>query len=117
LFRNGRLDEKLIVEFASQKNIYKVLVGLSLLARVDIGYAERALADSGADATLILAKLAGISWGTARSVLLAQAALSAHDLAKSHATYTRMSRETARQIVAFKMRSRPPGFPIRSMPK
>jgi hypothetical protein len=65
---------------------------------------ERALLDDGTEIVLILAKVAGFSWTTAKAILLLRAAdrgMSAQDLESAHGIFSRLQVETARRVLHF----------------
>ena len=101
---SGRLDENALYQFARTRKFEHTVVALSLLCGTDVDVVERSLLDPGAEIALILAKFAGMSWTTAKAILLLQAAdrgMSAQDLDQAMSGYTRLQQETARRVLGF----------------
>ncbi len=65
----NRLDEAQVCAFAQQGSFEETAVALSTLCGIGIEAVERALIDRRADLTLIVAKSAGFSWETVKSIL------------------------------------------------
>jgi uncharacterized protein (DUF2336 family) len=104
LHRSGRLNEDSAYGFARERRFEHTAVALSLLCVVPIEVVERALLDDGSEIVLILAKVAGFSWTTAKAILLLRAAdrgMSAQDLEQAHGVFTRLQIETARRVLHF----------------
>ena len=79
-------------------------VALSLLCKVEIDLVERALNDRGHDIILILSRLAGFSWTSAKAILLLKCAdrgISAQDLDGAMHSYANLQPETARRVLDF----------------
>ena len=66
----GKLDENAILEYARGHKVEEAEVGLSLLCSLSVEVVERALADTGGELTLVLAKALDFSWETAMALLL-----------------------------------------------
>lgn len=104
LHRSGRLNEDVAYAFARERRFEHTAVTLSLLCVVPIDVVERALLDDGTEIVLILAKVAGFSWTTAKAILLLRAAdrgMSAQDLESAHGIFMRLQIETARRVLHF----------------
>ena len=104
LHRDGRLDEAEVYAYARALKFAETTVAIARLAGIPIEVAERAMLEDGPDTALILAKSAGLSWTTAKAVLLLQAAdrgMSAQDLDQAMRNFTRLQPETARRVTAF----------------
>ena len=85
------------------------MVALAFLCGVPIDVVETAMLEEQADMVLILAKAAGLSWTTAKFVVLLRAAhhgVSAHELEQALQNYERLSDETAHRAVRFYQRRR-----------
>jgi uncharacterized protein (DUF2336 family) len=103
-YKRGALLESNIHAWAGSQNFEKTVVGLSVLAHIPVDTVERALLDSNPDMILILAKAAGCSRTTAKSLLLMRAAdrgMSAQDLQGALARFDRLNVATARRVMAF----------------
>jgi uncharacterized protein (DUF2336 family) len=104
LRRAGRLKEDVIQQFARERRFEHTAVALSLLCEVDNDTVERALLAPGHDILLILTKLAGFSWTTAKAVLLLKAGnngMSQQDLDTALASFGRLQAGTARRVLSF----------------
>lgn len=105
----GKLDEAAIAKFAREKRFEETAVGLALLCEVHLDLVERALLTPGAEVLLILIKIAGFSWPTAKAALLLKSvdkAMSPQDLDDAMASFGRLNVGTARKVLGFyKMRS------------
>lgn len=111
LFRKGMLNEAAIAAFAGERKFEETLVGLCLLCRIDVDTAERAISGSGAEGALLLSKLAGMSWDTTRAIIYAQhreCGIASQDVDRAFGNFARMNQDTARRILAFKVRAKPP---------
>jgi uncharacterized protein (DUF2336 family) len=104
LRRLGRLNEDAVQRFARERQFEHTAVALSQLCEVDTDMAERALLAPGNDILLILAKLAGFSWMTAKAVLILKAGdggVSPQDLDQALASFGRLQIGTARRVLSF----------------
>jgi uncharacterized protein (DUF2336 family) len=103
-YKRGALVEGNIHAWAGSQNFEKTVVGLSVLAHVPVDTVERALLDANPDMILILAKAAGCSRTTAKSLLLMRAAdrgMSPQDLQGALTRFDRLSVATARRVMVF----------------
>jgi len=104
LYRAGRLAESELYQFARDRNFEQTAVTLALLCSAPIDVVERALLDQRPEMILILAKVAGLSWTTAKAILLIQAAdrgISAQDLEHAMNKFTRLQADSARRVLGF----------------
>ena len=69
LYQAGSLDEQRVGDFASSKSFDEVVVSLSILCALPMGAVERAMSGRRIDQMLVLAKAAGLSWGTTKCIL------------------------------------------------
>jgi len=102
--KNGRLGEPEVYAFARERRFEETTVALSLLCKVEIDLVERALNDRGHEILLILARLAGFSWTSAKAILLLKCAdrgISAQDLDGAMHSYANLQAETARRVLDF----------------
>jgi len=113
LLRQRRLDENAVYQFARARQFEHTVIALSLLCDVEVDVVERALLDPGAEVSLILAKFAGLSWTTAKAILLLAAAdrgMSAQDLDQAMSSFTRLHPNTAQRVLGFyRTRRKPAG--------
>jgi uncharacterized protein (DUF2336 family) len=104
LHRAGQLNEMAIAQFAREHRFEETAVGLSLLCQVTIDVVERALLAPSSEVLLILIKIAGFSWATAKTVLMLKASdrgMSPHDLEAALASFSRLNVGTARKVLGF----------------
>ena len=104
LHRQNQLGEAEIYQFARDRKFEETAVALSLLCEIEADAVERALLDQGSEIALILTKFAGLSWTTAKAILLLQAAdrgMSAQDLDQAMRNFGRLQPETARRVIGF----------------
>jgi uncharacterized protein (DUF2336 family) len=103
-FRVAGATEAAVHAPARAQEFEKTVVALARLGRFSVDLVERALLDEGDDMVLLFAKAAGCSWTTTRELLTMYAAtrkLSPADITRSFERFGRLSRKTARSIVAF----------------
>jgi hypothetical protein len=104
LRRLGRLNEDAVQRFARERQFEHTAVALSVLCDVENDMAERALLAPGNDILLILTKLAGFSWMTAKAVLMLKSGgggMSQTDLDQALASFGRLQTGTARRVLSF----------------
>ena len=104
LHRAGKLGEAEVRQFATERRLAETAVALTLLCGVENDIVERALVASGPDILVILAKLAGFSWPTARAILLLKSAdhgISEQNLEQAKTSFERLQSGTARHVLGF----------------
>lgn len=104
LRRLGRLNEDAVQRFARERQFEHTAVALSVLCEVENDMAERALLAPGNDIILILTKLAGFSWMTAKAILMLKSGgggVSQQDLDQALASFGRLQAGTARRVLSF----------------
>ncbi len=104
LHKAGKLNEAAIGGFAREKRFEEAAVGLSLLCEVNLDVVERALLAPASEVLLILVKIAGFSWPTAKSLLFLKAGekgMAPHDLDEALASFGRLNVGTARKVLGF----------------
>ena len=104
MHRAGKLGEAQVYQFASEGRLAETAVALALICGVENDMVERALLAPGSDILVILAKLAGFSWATAKAILLLKVGdrgLSEQDLAHATASFERLQSATARDVLGF----------------
>ena len=102
--KNGRLGEAEVYQFARERRFEETTVALSLLCGVEIDLVERAFNDRGHEFLLILARLAGFSWTSAKAIVLLKCAdrgISAQDLDSAMHSFANLQAETARRVLDF----------------
>jgi uncharacterized protein (DUF2336 family) len=103
LYEDGRLDEHLVASFAEENKFDETSAAVACLANVTVEVAETMMVESRVEGVIILAKVAGLSWSTARAIILMRDAMSAKtaDLESCKATYERLRTSTAQQVLRF----------------
>jgi uncharacterized protein (DUF2336 family) len=112
LHRADRLDEATVGGFARQRRFEETVIALALLCQVEIETVESALRSPGLEIRLILVKLAGLSWPTAKAILQLREAdreMSSQDIEVALANFGRLNAATARRVLGF-YRMRTTGF-------
>jgi uncharacterized protein (DUF2336 family) len=104
LYEDGRLDEFQVAEFAKARKFDETNAAVACLANVTVGIAETVMIEDRSEGILILAKVAGLSWSTVRSVIALREELTGSgplDLEASRVTYERLRASTAQQALRF----------------
>jgi uncharacterized protein (DUF2336 family) len=104
LFEDGRLDEHQVEQFAEQGKFDEANAAIAALANVPVSIAENMMIETRAEGVMILAKVAGMSWFTVRSIINMRDGLSGGeptDLVACKATYERLRPSTAQQVLRF----------------
>ncbi len=102
--RIRRIGDAEIYEYARDRKFEETAIALSILCDTPIDVVERALLDPGAEIALILAKVAGLSRGTTKAVLLLRAAdrgMSTEDLEQALMSFNRLQPDTAKRVLGF----------------
>jgi uncharacterized protein (DUF2336 family) len=100
----GQLSEGAVETFAKAGRFEEATFALALLSDLPIEAVERAMIQDRAETILIIARAAGLSWRTAKAVLLLRAGdrgLSVHELEQNLASFARLKLRTAQEIVRF----------------
>ncbi|MGA7808196.1 DUF2336 domain-containing protein [Bradyrhizobium sp.] len=98
------LGEANVHAAARVQNFEHAVIALSILARCPIEMAERAILGENPGMVEIIAKAAGCSWPTVRSLLLMRAAdrrMSATDLDRERENFERLETRTAKRVLEF----------------
>jgi len=104
MHRAGKLSEAEVLRFATEHRLAETAVALTLLCGVGNDIVERALLATEPDILVILAKLAGFSWSTAKAILLLKSGdrgISEQDLKQAKASFERLKSGTARHVLGF----------------
>lgn len=104
LFEDGRLDEDLIASFANEGKFDETNAAIACLANITVEAAETMMVESRDEGVLILAKVAGLSWPTVKSIIHmrdALAGMTSVDLEACQVTYERLRTSTAQQVLRF----------------
>jgi uncharacterized protein (DUF2336 family) len=105
MHRAGKLGETEVRQFATERRHAETAVALTLLCGVENDIVERALLAPGSDILVILAKLAGFSWETAKAILMLKASdhggMPEQSLEQAKASFERLQSGTARHVLGF----------------
>jgi uncharacterized protein (DUF2336 family) len=104
LHRSGGMNEVALAAFANDGKYEETVAGLAALSKVPINVADRLVASEQPDPILILCKAAGMSWPTAKAIIIARSggkAPSGERLDSAFANYGRLSASTAQRVVRF----------------
>jgi hypothetical protein len=101
---SSRLGESDVEAFARAGKFEETAAALAILCALPIDVIERAMVQDRAETILIVAKAIGLSWSTAKALLLLRAGtrgMSAPALEQCLAIFNRLKRETAQEVVEF----------------
>jgi uncharacterized protein (DUF2336 family) len=104
LYEDGRLDEFQVAAFAEAGKFDEANASIAALANVPVAIAENMMIETRAEGVMILAKVAGLSWSTVRSIINMRDELSGGeptDIAACKDTYERLRPSTAQQVLRF----------------
>jgi len=104
LYEDGRLDESEVASFAEAGKFDEANASIAALANVPVAIAENMMIETRAEGVMILAKVAGLSWSTVRTIIRMRDELSGTkptDLAACQDTYERLRPSTAQQVLRF----------------
>ncbi|MGJ4949209.1 DUF2336 domain-containing protein [Bradyrhizobium sp. HKCCYLS20291] len=104
LHAEGRLDDQLVAQFTASRKFDEANAAVAAMANVPVAVAESIMIESRAEGVMILAKVAGLSWLTVKSMILMRDELTGTaptDLAACKATYERLRQATAQQVLRF----------------
>ncbi|MEA2886537.1 MAG: hypothetical protein QOD11_897 [Bradyrhizobium sp.] len=104
LYQDGRLDEHQVAAFAEAGKFDETNAAIAALANVPVAVAETMMVESRAEGVLILAKVSGMSWSTAKAIINMRDDLSGMDRTNLEAcrqTYERLRTSTAQQVLRF----------------
>ena len=100
----GDLGATQLTDFARDKRFDETAIALSIMGDLPTGLVERAIVSERPEQILVLAKAIGLTWETAREILLLKdesAGRSVRDLDDCAATFARLQRSTAKQAIDF----------------
>jgi uncharacterized protein (DUF2336 family) len=103
-YTTQQLTETDIHSAASAQQFDKAAATLALLGKVPVDLVERALLDKNPEILLVLAKSAGCSRFTVKSLLLMQVAgrgMSTHDLDHTLESYEKLSADSAQRVLRY----------------
>jgi len=102
-----RLTESDVETFARTRKFEETAAALAVMCGLPIDVIERAMAQDREETILIVAKSIGLSWSTAKAVLLLCAGkrgMPAHILEQCRMVFQKLKRETALQVVRFQQK-------------
>jgi uncharacterized protein (DUF2336 family) len=119
LHADGRLDESEVAAFAKAGKFDEANASIAALANVPVAIAENMMIESRTEGVMILAKVAGLSWPTVRTIIKMRDQLSGAepaDMSTCQDTYERLRPSTAQQVLRFhRMQQNSPTTPAPSI--
>ena len=104
LYEDGRLDEHQVEAFAEAGKFDEANAAIAALANVSVAIAENMMIETRAEGVMILAKVAGMSWTTVKSIINMRDDIvggDPTDLSACKDTYERLRPSTAQQVLRF----------------
>lgn len=104
LSKSGQLTDATIRAFAEDRNFAQTIAAVAHVCDVPVEIAEEAFVQDQSETILILAKAAGLSWPTAKAMLLLRAkqrGFSTPQVEQRMASFDRLNVDTAKKIVEF----------------
>ncbi|HEY5063941.1 MAG TPA: DUF2336 domain-containing protein [Xanthobacteraceae bacterium] len=104
LYEDGRLNEHQVEAFAEAGKFDEANAAIAALANVSLTIAENMMVETRAEGVMILAKVAGMSWTTVKSIINMRDYLARSDrtdLQSCKDTYERLRPSTAQQVLRF----------------
>ena len=104
LHEDGRLDELQVASFAKAGKFDEANASIAALANMPVAIAENMMIESRAEGVMILAKVAGLSWPTVKTIIDMRDELAGGDptdIAACKDTYERLRPSTAQQVLRF----------------
>jgi hypothetical protein len=98
--KDGTLSDEVVLGFAKDGQFENTVVALSALAELSIDAAARLFAGEPTDTVLIVAKAVGLTWATAKCLLLLRTSgrsASPGDLESARLNFVRLGPTTAKQ--------------------
>lgn len=100
----GSLGEREVEDLAAAGNFEATVVAISALCELPLDMVERTMVQERSEMLLIILKSIGLSWPTAKQILLLRArdrAMSTHEIEQALASFERLKPVTAQQVVRF----------------
>ena len=104
LYDDGRLDESQVASFAEAGKFDEANASIAAMANMPVAIAENMMIESRAEGVMILAKVAGLSWPTVKTIINMRDELAGGDptdIAACRDTYERLRPSTAQQVLRF----------------
>ena len=100
----GKFGDAEVRSFAQAGKYEETVVSLSLLCRLPVEAVENALQDEGSDMCLVVCRASGLSWPTAKLILLMRSSaksVSAQDLERAKDSFEKLQPATAERVARF----------------
>jgi uncharacterized protein (DUF2336 family) len=104
LASNGKLNERILHEFARQRKYEETVVALAELAGTTIDVVRPLMQSLRDEGVLVPCRVAGLSWETVSAVLdcrFASGTMGPHEVARARAQFTRLTPDNARRMLRF----------------
>lgn len=104
LRHSGKLDDHSLMNVARAGDENEVIAALAVMCDLSIPFVEKAITEQRAEILLVMARAIGLSWSTAKSILMlhkGRRAPSEHKISQLLASYERLKRQTAQEIMSF----------------
>ena len=104
LSQNGKLNERILHEFARQRKYEETVVALAELAGTTIDVVRPLMQSLRDDGVLVPCKVAGLSWETVSAVLdcrFASGTMGPHEVSRARAQFARLTADNARRMLRF----------------
>jgi uncharacterized protein (DUF2336 family) len=104
LHQSGKLSETQVCEFARARKFDETVVAMALICDMPFGVVERAIVNDDADQLLVLVRAVGLSWETAKAILLTASksnSRSKQDLDRFRESFSKLRPETAKKALQF----------------
>jgi uncharacterized protein (DUF2336 family) len=104
LYQSGQLDDDRLRALAEAGRAGEATAALALMCELPVHFIAREMAQGRSETLLVLARAIGLSWPTVKAILLLRAAkraLAAGEIAQCLASFERLKRTTAQEIIGF----------------
>lgn len=102
--QSGQLDDDKLRALADAGRIAEATAALARMCQLPVHFVERVMAEEHSTTILVLARAIGLSWSTAKAILHLRAGerlIPASEIAQCLASFERLKRATAQEIVGF----------------
>ena len=104
LYQSGQLDDDRLRAFAEGGRAGEATAALAFMCQLPVHFVAREMAQGRSETLLVLARAIGLSWSTVKAILLLRVgkrALPAGEIAQCLASFERLKRTTAQEIIGF----------------
>jgi uncharacterized protein (DUF2336 family) len=104
LHQSGQLDERALRAFADSGLVEETAGALALMCNLPMSFVEQMMAEEHPETLLVLARAIGLSWPSTKAILQSRSGkrpMSADEIAQCLASFERLKRNTAQEIVSF----------------